>query len=217
MIVSDRIAALVPGFDGLAPNESVTIPNVTPHFLQPGDDVMKFERRTLIRGTLGGEYDELIGIVQPAQVATRITFGFDAWVPSGAQPPYVEIVNIRAGNEFGAMNGALALGSPEIRASSAVYRNAFAGGRVTFFWGSLFTTAVRTVSKPSFLLINGGVGMTVYVVHSDSNRYDGAQGQVIILQPHEQRIVELPETGVARFSNIPFAAGFFAIDDVSWQ
>jgi hypothetical protein len=64
-VVHGELKELVPGFSGLAPGASVTIPNVTPLTLNVGEDITSFERRIVVTGTLGTEPDAVIGLVQP--------------------------------------------------------------------------------------------------------------------------------------------------------
>lgn len=209
ILAARPISAFVPGFSGLPPGSSVVVP-VHPYD-QPaaGDSLLSFERRVVVRGTLGKERDAVIGLVQQPQMTPRITWGFDAWLPPGTRPPYSEIINISSGSEYGAMNGALTYGSIFLRRVSPLYMNAHSGGRLTFWWG-------YPVARPSFLLVNGATPMNLYILISDTRLYDGALYQQVTIQPYEERVIELP-SGIARFTILPASLGIFAIDDVSWE
>lgn len=62
------ISELVPSFAGLPPGQSITLPYVTVPGLAPGDTLGTFERRLVIKGSLGSEAHAVIGFVQPASV-----------------------------------------------------------------------------------------------------------------------------------------------------
>lgn len=97
-ILVGSIKNFVPAFNGLHPGQSVTIPNVSPIALKAGDDLMKFERRIVVKGTLGTEPGAVIGLVQPAPeplvadvtiscAAVRKTYGVWQYDESGRRPP----------------------------------------------------------------------------------------------------------------------------------
>jgi hypothetical protein len=83
VLLDNPIAYYVSSFNGLGQLSSVTIPNVPIFGLQPGDSVNDFERRVVIRGTLGSEYDDVIGFVEPKPApigGNRIVMDrFHAW------------------------------------------------------------------------------------------------------------------------------------------
>jgi len=64
VILNGPLTSYAPGFNGLAPGASTTIPAFNIPFLKPQDNVKKFERRVVIRGTLGDEPNDVIGLVQ---------------------------------------------------------------------------------------------------------------------------------------------------------
>ena len=208
IVPETAMTSLVAGFSGLQPGASVTFPVVPLAALQPGDNLLSFERRIVVDGTLGNERHAVIGLVQPAQVTPRVTWGFGAWLPPLQQPPYFHVANVASGLEYGAMNGALAYGSPFLNRLSPLYMSAYAGGKVTFWWG-------YQIKKPSFLLVNGENPMNFSIVISPSKLFDGQLFQIVSLQAYEERVIELP-TGIARFSVLP-GLGYFAIDDVGWE
>lgn len=74
MLVDTFLAGLVPE-TGLAPGSNVIIPNIFIPYLQPNHEITQFERRILIRGTLGGESDAVISLVEGA---AEIRFVLDA-------------------------------------------------------------------------------------------------------------------------------------------
>jgi hypothetical protein len=63
-VAKDLIQTYVPGFQGLAPGASVTIPRLVIPSSANTDCVNKHERRIFIRATLGNELDAVIGLVQ---------------------------------------------------------------------------------------------------------------------------------------------------------
>jgi len=84
VLLDNPIVYYASGFNGLGQQASVTIPNIPIFGLQPGDSVNDFERRVVIEGTLGSEYNDVIGLVQhkPAPIAggNRIVMNrFHAW------------------------------------------------------------------------------------------------------------------------------------------
>jgi hypothetical protein len=71
-IINTGLAAAAPGFAGLASGESVTIHGVQPLGLKPGDALTKFERRVVVRGTLGYSENEVIGLIQPPSQGQKL-------------------------------------------------------------------------------------------------------------------------------------------------
>jgi hypothetical protein len=61
------LSAIAPGFTGLAPGASITIPNVTPSGLPAGTSLLDFERRIIVYGTLGTESGAVIPLIQQAE------------------------------------------------------------------------------------------------------------------------------------------------------
>jgi hypothetical protein len=77
ILARQKIADYVPGFSGMAPGESITIPSVQIPDLIPGDSIRSFDRRTVITGTLGSEADAVIGLVQqggPHKLRAEVTW-----------------------------------------------------------------------------------------------------------------------------------------------
>lgn len=64
-VLDDFLGNYVGGFNGVPPGGHFTIPNVTIHGLHAGDDPNAFERRIVLRGPLGDEPEDVIGLVQP--------------------------------------------------------------------------------------------------------------------------------------------------------
>jgi hypothetical protein len=71
-IINSGLAAAAPGFSGLSSGESVTIHGVQPLGLKPGDALTKFERRVVVRGTLGFSENEVIGLIQPPSQGPKL-------------------------------------------------------------------------------------------------------------------------------------------------
>jgi hypothetical protein len=67
MVLNDYLSQYVGGFAGIPAGGSVTIPNAAIPYLHPGDDVNAFERRIVIRGKLGAEDFDMIGLLQPGR------------------------------------------------------------------------------------------------------------------------------------------------------
>jgi len=193
---------VVPNFDGLTPGESVTVP-VSPWGLKAEDSLLEFERRIVVRGTLGTERGAVVGLHQRPQQKVRRTLSFN-----GGTTPYFERRNYGAAQIYSISDGALAFGHPSLQASSGVYMNAYSGGRITFRW-------YQEAFGSRFRLINGDrsariqIGISTNTFHDQRTHFDA------VLAPFEERTIELPE-GTARFSVLPYS-GWVAIDDVSWE
>jgi hypothetical protein len=91
MILQGPLATYVPGFAGLPPGGSVTINDVSVPYLHAGDKVMQFERRTIVRATLGSEPEDVITLVQPggpsAPLKVLVTWNPNPW--GGVYPIFV--------------------------------------------------------------------------------------------------------------------------------
>jgi len=64
VILNGPLASYAPGFAGLPPGGMTEIPAFSIPYLKSGDTVTSFERRVVIRGRLGEEDNDIVGLVQ---------------------------------------------------------------------------------------------------------------------------------------------------------
>jgi hypothetical protein len=210
IIFRTELSDLAPSFTGLEPGATVSFVVPSIYGLRDSDSITQFERRIAIRGTLGDEDDAVIGLVQPAQSQrlTRVA-RFDDLVPLGATVPYFQAGNIGSGSRWNAESGGVSLGDPWLNTSSALYATKAAAPQITFrFYEVAF--------KPRVRVVNGPGSPTLFIFTSNNHFFEGSLFQTLKLEAFEERIVELPETGVVRFT-IRGQALMFGIDDVMWE
>ena len=198
-----RLRDLVSSFDGLSPGESVTV-NVTPFGLKSDDSLLEFERKIVVRGTLGTEHNAVIGLHQLPSLKTRRTLNFNR----PGTTPYFELANYGGVGVYFVSHGANAFLHPSLQATSGVYMNAYRGGSFTFVWH-------QEAFASRFRLINGDRETRVSVRTSTNVYFDERTFFDVVMAPFEERTIELPE-GTERFT-VGSSAGWVAIDDVSWE
>jgi hypothetical protein len=74
VILDGAISTYVPGFAGLPSGASVTLSNVPVPNLQPSEKVTDFERHIVVRGPLGTEDDDVIGLVQHSALRAVVSW-----------------------------------------------------------------------------------------------------------------------------------------------
>lgn len=84
LVVAKTPLSTIPSFTGLAPGAGASL-RVFPQYLEAGQSLLDFERRIVVRGTLGTEKDAVLTFVEPPRLRIQRIIRFEEFIPAGAQ------------------------------------------------------------------------------------------------------------------------------------